>query len=210
MMISKDMAILTNKYNRLRKVTGEVLVTDFESLIAVPRTCNLSDWLIINLVDFLERVELLFSSCSLFCTPDTCPMFNAGPHYHYFWEDADTEQPIQLSAPEYFSVLKRWIKRNLQNTKLFPKQSGTELIPEAVEILKSAYRRLFRILAHLYMCHFNHIREFQFEVVINTVLAHYTDFALRYEMITPQHIEMLQPVFVAMGMPLPGIPETQE
>ena len=115
-LLSKDMIILTRKYSQLNKVTGVTLRTDFEDLIAVPPTHSKSDWLIINAVEFFDRVEQLFVSSSLFCTSETCPMFNAGPHYHYFWEDEAKEQPIQLSAPEYLMEFKRLTKRTLQNT----------------------------------------------------------------------------------------------
>ncbi|KAH0786428.1 Mob1/phocein family protein [Histomonas meleagridis] len=203
-MFSKDVVILAKKYSQLEKVTGVTLNSDFQSMIQIPKTHTLSDWLIVNAIDFFERVELLYSSCSLFCTVDTCPMFNAGPHYHYFWEDADTPQPVQLSAPEYFNSLKRYIKRNFSNPKLFPKESGAKLSEEAMEILRTTYRRLFRILAHLYMCHFSYILKFKFENVINTIFGHYATFALQYDMISPQDLEMLRPVLAAMNIQLPA------
>lgn len=204
-MFSKDMVILVKKYSKLEKVTGATIISDFNELVKIPKTHTLSDWLIVNAIDFFERVELLYSSCSLFCTVDTCPMFNAGPHYHYFWEDADSEQPVQLSAPEYFNCLKRYIKRNFANQKLFPRESGAKLSEEALTVLRTTYRRLFRILAHLYMCHFSYILKFKFENVINTILGHYATFALQYDMISPQDIEMLRPVFTAMSLTLPGL-----
>jgi MOB kinase activator 1 len=127
-------------------------------------------------------------------------MFNAGPHYHYFWEDADTPQPVQLSAPEYFNALKHWIKRNLSDKRLFPRSGNAELSREAMQVLETTYRRLFRILAHMYMCHFSQIQKSNFEVVINTLLAHYTKFAFEYKMINVVDVEMLGPVYAAMGM----------
>jgi MOB kinase activator 1 len=199
-VLSKQVKILTEKYSQLEKVTGAVLRSDFRDLIACPPTHTESDWMIVNAVDFLERTELLFSSCSLFCTVNTCPMFNAGPHYHYFWEDADTPQPVQLSAPEYFNRLKHWIKRNLSNPKLFPTENGSELSQAAFDVLKSTYRRLFRILAHMYMCHFSQIQKLNMELVINTLLAHYTMFALQYHLISLADVEMLAPVYQAMNI----------
>ena len=168
----------------------------------MPNDFSVADWYIVNLVDFLERLELLYTSCSLFCTQDTCPLFNAGPHYHYFWEDDDSPQPIQVSAPEYFTNLKRYIKRNLSNQSLFPEKGSGPLSEEATTVLKTCYRRLFRILAHLYMCHFSNIMDIQ-EVnvveIMNTMLAHYTKFAIVSGMIEKEDIEMLKPVFIAIN-----------
>jgi MOB kinase activator 1 len=199
MVLSKQLTILTDKYNKVNKVTGDVVRSDFLELIEIPTGMAKSDWLIINAIEFLERTELLFSSCSLFCTVNTCPMFNAGPHYHYLWEDADTPQPVQLSAPEYFNTLKHWIRRNLNDEKLFPKASGVELSADAIAILKTTYRRLFRIMAHMYMCHFSHIQKQNMEKVINTVCAHYSTFALQYEMVEMGELEMLEPVYEAIA-----------
>ena len=204
-LLSKDTVILTKKYSQLRKVTGVSLIKDFESLITKPDDMAQSDWVIINAVEYLDRVEKLYASCSLFCTSDTCPMFNAGPHYHYFWEDESTTTPMQLSTPEYLLQLRRWTKRQLQNEKLFPKKDGTPLTPESKAVLQTIFRRTTRILAHLYLCHFKAIRENQVEPVINTILAHYTLLALRYDMISPSDVEMLAPVYTAMHISVPGI-----
>jgi MOB kinase activator 1 len=206
MVTSKQLTILTGKYNKVHKVTGDVVRSDFLELIEIPPGIAKSDWLIINAIDFLERTELLFSSCSLFCTVNTCPMFNAGPHYHYFWEDADTPQPVQLSAPEYFNSLKHWIRRNLGDEKLFPKASGAELSSEAIDILKTTFRRLFRIMAHMYMCHFSHIQKQSMEKVINTVCGHYSTFAMQYEMVQLHDLEMLEPVYEAIARQSAGPP----
>jgi MOB kinase activator 1 len=205
-VLSKGLTILSTKYNKVSKVTGTVVRNDFFELVQVPQGVSKSDWLISNAVDFLERTELLFSSCSLFCTVSTCPMFNAGPHYHYFWEDDDTQQPVQLSAPEYFNALKHWVKRTMANEKLFPRTPGAELSPDALDALKTTYRRLFRIMAHMYMCHFSDIQKQSMETVINTVLGHYSTFALHYELVELSELEMLEPVYVAMAKQQPTTP----
>lgn len=212
-MSLKSLKILTKKYSKCMKSSGELLREDFSDLVQCPRTHTLDDWLIVNAVEFLDRVEILFLSCSLFCTVSTCPLFTAGPHYHYLWEDETTPRPVQVSAPEYFNALKRWIRRQLTNEKLFgtdKKKKGGDsggLSDEAMAVLGTAYRRLFRILAHMYMCHFSSLRKFNMEPVINTMLAHYTTFAIQYNLIDPSDLEMLSPVFRAMGLIIEGINE---
>jgi MOB kinase activator 1 len=127
-------------------------------------------------------------------------MFNAGPHYGYYWEDENTTKPVQLSAPEYFIALKRWIRRNLSNEKLFPPSSTPELAPEALAVLSTVYRRLFRILAHLYMCHFSDIKKLNMETVINTILMHYSAFVEAHKLMSMTELEMLEPVFQAVRL----------
>jgi MOB kinase activator 1 len=196
MVVAKDMKILTPKYSQVVKATGSLLRPDFAALIECPADQTVSDWIIVNAVAFLRRVELIFSMCSLFCTMNTCPMFNAGPHYGYYWEDEDTSKPVQLSAPAYFIALKRWMLRRMSNPSMFPMDG--DLSPEALELLKTVYRRLFRVLAHLYMCHFSDDRKHGVETAMNTVLEHYRMFVERYELMEMQELEMLAPVFDAV------------
>lgn len=130
-------------------------------------------------------------------------MFNAGPHYHYFWEDESTSDPVQVSAPEYVLQLSNWAKRKLANKNLFPLTEGKELSQDAVSILQTIFRRTTRIFNHLYMCHFSAIRKNNIEPVINTLLAQYVLLAFKYQMIEVRDIEMLKPVFAAMRIPIP-------
>lgn len=200
-MVQKGNKIEMKKYKRVEDITGAHLNIDINSLIERPPGFNHSDWLIVNLVDFLQRVELLYSSCSLFCTSDTCPMFNTGPQFCYFWLDDDSPKPIQMSAPEYFDALKRYIKRNLQNKELFPIESN-ELSQKAGNVLKNSYRRLFRILAHLYICHFKDISNINyidlFEVM-NTVLAHYVNIALINRICQMEEFSVFAPILKAIN-----------
>lgn len=200
-IVQKGKKIEMKKYKRVEDITGEHLDIDISSLLEPPIGYTNSDWIIINLVDFLQRVELLYSSCSLFCTTDTCPMFNSGPQYCYFWLDDDSPKPIQMSAPEYFDALKRYIKRNLHNKELFPDES-TEISPKADNVIKNSYRRLFRILAHLYICHFKEISQLTdinlFEIM-NTILAHYVNIALINQICKMDEFSVFAPILKAIN-----------
>ncbi|EAY20354.1 Mob1/phocein family protein [Trichomonas vaginalis G3] len=198
LLVSKDQTILTRKYNQIKKVTGASIIQDFEPLLQPPDGVTVSDWLIINVMEFLDKTDKLYQCCSLFCTTETCPLFNAGPHYNFFWEDESIQDPVQLSAPEYLLQLTKWARRNLANTALFPRKDGLELSADAYDVLRAIYRRTIRIYAHLYVCHFSSIKENGIEPVINTVFGHYSQLALRYQMIDEEDIEMLMPVFNAM------------
>lgn len=200
-MVQKDKKFEMKKYKRVEDITGEHLNVDINSFIQHPLGVTNSDWIIVNLVDFLQRVELLYSSCSLFCTNDTCPLFNSGPQYCYFWLEDDSPKPIQMSAPEYFDALKRYIKRNLHNKELFPDESE-ELSLKAETVVKTSYRRLFRILAHLYICHFKDISQISdinlFEIM-NTLLAHYVNIALINQICKMEDFAVFAPILKAIN-----------
>jgi MOB kinase activator 1 len=204
MLFARGVRILTPKYSQLTKVTGAVLTHDFVLLCECPATHTQDDWIIVNCIDFLNRIDLFFSSCSLFCTVSTCPMFNAGPEYQYFWEDTDTAR-VQLSAPEYFNTLKRWIRRHLSNRAVFPRESGTRMSPDADDIMKTAYRRMLRVFAHMYTCHFHEIQKQNLEPVANTMLAHYLMFVMMYQLVPFPELSMLMPVVDKLGQALPSV-----
>lgn len=197
-MVSKGKKIELSKYKSVEDVTGKHLDINIFTLLTPPSGFSNNDWIIVNLVDFLQRVEILYSSCSLFCNSDTCPLFNAGPKYCYFWIDDDSSKSIQVSAPEYFDALKRYIKRNLKNKHLFPKKISGEFSSKAFKVLKTSFRRLFRILAHLYVCHFEDISKFEdmnFFEIMNTILTHYTNFSILYHLCQPEDFAIFEPIF---------------
>lgn len=197
-MVSKDQDIELTKYKKIEDITGKHLDINIFKLLTPPKGMTNADWIIVNLIDFLQRVETLYSSCSLFCTSDTCPLFNAGPKYCYFWIDEDSSNSVQVSAPEYFDALKRYIKRNLKNKSLFPKKITGEFSTKAFKVLKTSFRRLFRILAHLYVCHFqdiSNLQEMQFFEIMNTILAHYTNFSILYHLCQPDDFAVFETIF---------------
>lgn len=180
-------------------ITGDHLEININSLLVPPLGTSTNDWIIINLIEFLQRIELLYSSCSLFCTSDTCPIFNAGPKYCYFWLD-ESSKALQVSAPEYFDYLKRYIKRNLTNQNLFPKNIKDKFSPKALYVIQASYRRLFRILAHLYICHTKDLTKLcknniNFFEIMNTILTHYTNIALLYHICQPDDFAVFEPIF---------------
>lgn len=194
--------ILVTTYSQLEKNTGKHYQVDYDTMLTKPNSLTNDDWIIVKLVQFFHEVELLYTSCSLFCTSDTCPMFNAGPQYMYFWDDVDAANPIQVSAPEYFTNLKRFIKRNLQDPTIIPNKSGTPLDENQLNVIKACYRRLFRILAHLYVCHFqtiSAIKDPDAVEVMNSILIRYTKFAIDQKLIEYDDVKMLNPVFQAIN-----------
>ncbi|KAK8892765.1 Maintenance of ploidy protein mob2 [Tritrichomonas musculus] len=202
-VVSNDKKIELSKYRHVQDVSGDHLNININSFLIPPIGMSKNDWIITNLVDFLKRVELLYSSCSLFCTTDTCPLFNAGPKYIYFWLDDNSRNPVQISAPDYFAALKRFIKRNLKNELLFPNNSSENFSTKANYIIQASYRRLFRVLAHLYICHFDDLTKLSkdnlnFFEVMNTILIHYTNITLINNICQPEDFDVFEPIFSKM------------
>ena len=45
------------------------------------------DWLAVHVVDFFNRVQLLYGTVADVCTEESCPVMSGGPKYEYLWQD---------------------------------------------------------------------------------------------------------------------------
>ena len=48
---------------------------------------SFNDWLAVHVVDFFNRLQLLYSTISEVCTDGSCPIMSGGPKYEYLWQD---------------------------------------------------------------------------------------------------------------------------
>lgn len=109
-------------------------------------------------VDFFNHVNMLYGTISEFCTPAECPVMNAGPKFEFYWEDGETyKKPTPLSAPAYVEALMTWTQGILDDDKTFPQRIGVKFPPGFMNTAKTILRRLFRVYAHIYHSHFDHI-----------------------------------------------------
>lgn len=99
--------------------------------------------------------------------------------YEYLWEDGvKFKRPTKLPAPEYVDALMNWAQGILDDERVFPNQIGmppshtstkpllkpSRSLREGVpfprnfrDTVRTLFRRLFRVYAHLYSNHFDHI-----------------------------------------------------
>ena len=96
--------------------------------------------------------------------------------YEYLWEDGVRyKRPTKLPAPEYVDALMNWAQGLLDDEAIFPNKIGspwpiliracplnasTTGVPfpkNFRDTVKTIVRRLFRVYAHIYSNHFDHI-----------------------------------------------------
>lgn len=83
---------------------------------------------------------------------------NAGPGFEYLWADSvKVKKPISVSAPEYVDLLMSWVETQLNDESVFPLQLGTPFPKQFQQVVKTIFKRLFRIYAHIYHTHFTKI-----------------------------------------------------
>ncbi|RZC73946.1 hypothetical protein C5167_049421 [Papaver somniferum] len=109
-------------------------------------------------VDFFNQVNLLYGTLTEFCTPENCPTMTAGPKYEYRWADGvQVKKPIEVSAPKYVEYLMDWIEAQLDDESIFPQKLGIPFPPNFRDVVKTIFKRLFRVYAHIYHSHFQKI-----------------------------------------------------
>lgn len=113
------------------------------------------------------------------------------------------KKPIEVSAPKYVDYLMDWIETQLDDESIFPQKLGMlsslrltainshEQIKRIVvlnyfmpttgvpfpqnfqEVVKTIFKRLFRVYAHIYHSHFQKIVTLKEEAHLNTCFKHF-------------------------------------
>uniref|UniRef100_A0ACD5TSV6 Uncharacterized protein n=1 Tax=Avena sativa TaxID=4498 RepID=A0ACD5TSV6_AVESA len=135
-------------------------------------------------VDFFNQVNILYGTLMEFCTPATCPTMTAGSKFEYRWADGvQIKKPIEVSAPKYVEYLMDWIEQQLDDESLFPQKFGIPFPPNFREVVKTIFKRLFRVYAHIYHTHFQKIVSLKEEAHLNTCFKHFTLFTWEFKLI---------------------------
>lgn len=77
------------------------------------------------MVDFFNRINLIYGTISDYCTDCSCPTMSGGPKFEYLWADGQKyKKPTKLPAPQYISLLMEWAEAQINNETLFPVSVG--------------------------------------------------------------------------------------
>ncbi|XP_019356907.1 PREDICTED: MOB kinase activator 3C isoform X2 [Crocodylus porosus] len=98
---------------------------DLKAVVQLPPGENINDWIAVHVVDFFNRINLIYGTMSEFCTEKTCPIMSGGLKYEYRWQDDNKyKKPTKLSAPQYMCKLMDWIETLINNEDIFPTRIG--------------------------------------------------------------------------------------
>ena len=126
----------------------------------LPKDEELNDWLAVHVVDFFNRINLLYGVIAEFCTEDTCKIMSGGAKYEYLWCDNETyKKPTQLSAPKYIALLMEWTEKQINDENVFPTTVGVPFPKNFQSICKKILTRLFRVFVHVYIHHFDKLSQ---------------------------------------------------
>ena len=85
----------------------------------------------VTVVDFFNRINLIYGTVSDYCTEESCPTMSGGPRFEYLWADGvKYKKPTPLPAPRYVNLLMDWVESQINNETLFPVMTGKILLVE--------------------------------------------------------------------------------
>lgn len=137
-------------------------------------------------VDFFNQVNMLYSTITEFCSPTACPTMSAGQRYEYLWADpqpgsSGRSEPLKMSAPEYVDTLMTYIQSRIDDESIFPSKIGAPFPKQFGVVVRTIWRRLFRVYAHIYCEHFSVVVGLGLESHLNTSFKHFVLFAKEFE-----------------------------
>ncbi|KAI5095256.1 mps one binder kinase activator-like 2A [Silurus meridionalis] len=165
---------------------------DLKLAVQLPHGEDLSDWVAVHVVDFFNRINLIYGTISESCTEQTCPVMSGGPKYEYRWQDEQKyKKPTALSAPKYMSLLMEWIEVQINNEQIFPTNVGTPFPKSFMQVAKKILSRLFRVFVHVYIHHFDRVSQMGAEAHVNTCYKHFYYFVNEFSLIDQKELEPL-------------------
>ncbi|XP_014937406.2 MOB kinase activator 3A isoform X1 [Acinonyx jubatus] len=165
---------------------------DLKLAVQLPPGEELSDWVAVHVVDFFNRVNLIYGTIGDECTEQSCPVMSGGPKYEYRWQDEHQfRKPTALSAPRYMDLLMDWIEVQINNEELFPTHVGTPFPKNFLPVVRKILSRLFRVFVHVYIHHFDRIAQMGSEAHVNTCYKHFYYFVKEFGLIDTKELEPL-------------------
>lgn len=166
---------------------------NLRQVVKLPKGEDSNDWLAVHVVDFFNRINLIYGTVCEQCTPESCPTMSGGPKFEYLWQDGKKyKKPTHLPATEYVSLLMDWIETQINDEHLFPVTTDIPF-PKTFEAqCKKILTRLYRVFVHVYVHHFDRIMSIGAEPHVNTCYKHFYYFVTEFNLINEKEFAPLQ------------------
>lgn len=190
----------TMKYDLHKRARASLKAgIDLRDVVRLPGDEDLNDWLAVHVVDFYNRINLIYGTISEECTTESCPVMSGGPKYEYYWADNDKyKKPTALPAPQYISLLMDWVDNQVNDEHLFPPSQDTPFPKNFQSVAKNIFKRLFRVFVHVYIHHFNKILSLGAEAHINQCYKHFYHFITEFNLIEKRELNPLREMTIKM------------
>ncbi|ERL87808.1 hypothetical protein D910_05197 [Dendroctonus ponderosae] len=144
-------------------------------------------------VDFFNRINLIYGTICDDCTEQTCPTMSGGPRFEYLWADGGKfKKPTPLPAREYISYLMDWIEMQINNQAVFPCTSDMPFPKNFATQCCKILARLHRVFVHVYIHHFQNVVAISAEAHVNTCYKHFYYFVTEHNLVSRKELEPLK------------------
>lgn len=166
---------------------------NLRSVVQLPEGEEINDWIAVHVVDFFNRINLIYGTVSDYCTNISCPTMSGGPRFEYLWADGvKYKKPTQLTAPQYIANLIDWVENQINNEALFPVSTDIPFPKTFLPLCRKILARLFRVFVHVYIHHFDRIVDIGAEPHVNTCYKHFYYFVREFDLVSPKELEPLK------------------
>ena len=169
--------------------TGDVVAQ--RAAFRTPAGYNPFEWQAITSFDFCNAISLVYWSVCEQCKSG-CPTMSAGPRFEFYW--IVDEKPRLLPARRYCDLLFAWIDETFNDQALFPEEFGDKPPKKFAKTIAKINRRLFRVYAHLFVCHRRDLTELGlFDETMKSFVRFYV-FCLEFHYLRKEDLEPLRGV----------------
>lgn len=166
---------------------------NLRSVVQLPEGEDLNDWIAVHVVDFFNRINLIYGTISDYCTPESCPTMSGGPRFEYLWADGvKYKKPTHLPAPQYINLLIDWVEEQINNEDLFPVSTDVPFPKSFKQLCSKILTRLFRVFVHVYIHHFDRVVAIGAEPHVNTCYKHFYYFVREFNLVANKELEPLK------------------
>ncbi|KAH1012032.1 hypothetical protein HUJ04_001278 [Dendroctonus ponderosae] len=183
---------------------------NLRAAVKLPPGEDLNDWIAVHgestgnfkaqgkltrllVVDFFNRINLIYGTICDDCTEQTCPTMSGGPRFEYLWADGGKfKKPTPLPAREYISYLMDWIEMQINNQAVFPCTSDMPFPKNFATQCCKILARLHRVFVHVYIHHFQNVVAISAEAHVNTCYKHFYYFVTEHNLVSRKELEPLK------------------
>ncbi|KAI8902309.1 Mob1/phocein [Globomyces pollinis-pini] len=189
-----------NQTKKLLTIANSTLGSgNLNNIVKLPEGEDYDEWIAVNLVDFFSQISMLYGTLIDCCTDKTCPIMNAGSKWEFHWpSDSEFKRPIKLSAPQYVEKLMNWIRLQIDNEQIFPQNIGVGFNKKFQPTVKIIFKRLSRVLGHLYNVHYQTFVDLDVDSILNTCFKHFICFVLEFNLISKKDLAPIEDLIVAI------------
>uniref|UniRef100_A0A8C4R1C8 Uncharacterized protein n=1 Tax=Eptatretus burgeri TaxID=7764 RepID=A0A8C4R1C8_EPTBU len=148
---------------------------DLEHLVLLPPCIDPKEWLATHAMNFFTLVNLQYSAVSEFCTAESCPSMTACGK-------------IKCSGPQYVDYVLSYIQTAITDERLLPTKYGNSFPTMFEALVRNIFRLLFRILAHLYCCHYRDVLQLDLHAHLNSFFTHFVYFARHFHLLDAREL----------------------